>query len=210
MKILVTAGPTREIIDPVRFVSNKSSGKMGYAVAESAVEAGFEVILISGPVAITPPDGLAEFIRVETAAEMADAVKNVFPSCDAAIMCAAVADYRPCIKSHSKLKKTDGNIFIEFERTEDILASLGKMKTASQILIGFAAETDNLDDYAISKLERKNLDWICANIVGVEGRGFQADNNAVTLFSRDGRKVEFELDSKKNIAKRIIRTIFDT
>ena len=145
MKILVTAGPTREAIDAVRFLSNKSTGKMGYAVAKAAAEAGHDVILVSGPVALTPPDSLLEFVPVVSAADMAEAVKSRAAACGMVVMCAAVADYTPAHPIDRKLKKTDGNLFLELKRTEDILKTLGQKKKPGQILVGFAAETDGLE-----------------------------------------------------------------
>lgn len=207
-KLLITAGPTREAIDPVRFLSNRSSGKMGYALAEAAVRAGYAVTLVSGPVALPRPDGLAEFVSVVSAAEMADAVKSRFSSADGAILCAAVADYRPVAVSPQKIKKQEGNWLLELERTEDILAALGRMKQPRQILAGFAAETEDLEANALAKLSRKNLDWIVANRVDRPDRGFLSDDNAATLFGAHGEVKEFPLMSKKALAKNLISAIF--
>lgn len=204
MKILITAGPTREALDPMRFLSNRSTGKMGYALAEAAAEGGLEVVLISGPCALPQPEGLAAFIPVISAADMADAVKKEFPSCDAAIMCAAVADYRPKTFSTSKIKKKEGTFVLELERTEDILASLGKMKQSHQKLIGFAAETDDLETNALGKLERKNLDWIAANRLDLPGQGAESSTNSVILYSAGGEKLVIPLASKKDVAKKIL------
>ena len=205
-KILITAGPTREYIDPVRFITNKSSGKMGYALAEAAVKRGFETILVTGPVALTSPAG-ARVVRIESAAEMAEAVKRLAPECDAIVMAAAVADYRPVEVSEHKLKKQPGDLTLHLERTEDILASLGKMKRPGQLLVGFAAETDDLLANAKHKLERKNLDWIAANKVC---DGFGADTNKVILIGRDGKVVELPLAPKLEVAKLILGRIFGT
>jgi len=207
MKVLVSAGPTREAIDPVRFISNRSTGKMGYALAAAAVKAGHEVSLVSGPVSIAAPEGLAEFVQVESAAEMADAMKSRAAGSEAIIMCAAVADYRPFETAKSKIKKKDGSLSLELVRTEDILLSLGSMKKPGQILAGFAAETDSLEANALDKMKRKSLDWIVANEVGRPGRGFEADANAVTLYSRDGRKIELPLESKSSLAEKILSVI---
>ncbi len=204
MKILITAGPTREYIDPVRFITNRSSGKMGYAVAQAALERGCEVVLVTGPVALTPPEGV-RVIRVESAAQMAEAVKREAATCDAVVMAAAVADYRPVKILEHKLKKTPGDMTLHLERTEDILASLGEMKKPGQVLVGFAAETDDLLENAKHKLERKNLDWIAANRVC---DGFGADTNKVILLGREGRIVELPLESKAVVAKMILETIF--
>ena len=206
MNILITAGPTREAIDPVRFLSNRSTGKMGYALARAAREAGHTVILVSGPVALEPPAGVA-VVAVESASDMACAVKSRAPEADLVIMAAAVADYRPRKISPGKLKKQPGALVLELERTEDILASLGQMKRPGQILVGFAAETDDLIAYAAEKLARKNLDWIAANLVGVPGRGFAADDNAVTLLGRGGERVELALQSKMSLAREILAIV---
>lgn len=205
MRILITAGPTRESLDPMRFLSNRSTGKMGYALAEAAVAAGLKTVLVSGPCSLPPPEGLEKLIPVVSAAEMADAVKAEFENADAAIMCAAVADYRPKTFSASKIKKSEGSFFLELERTEDILASLGKMKRSGQILIGFAAETDDLEQNALGKLQRKNLDWIAANRLDLPGQGAESSTNTVILYSSDGRKYDIPLASKHSVAESILR-----
>ena len=189
MRILVTAGPTREAVDAVRFLSNKSTGRMGYAIAKAAVETGHDVILVSGPVAITPPDGLLEFVPVVSAADMAEAVKSRAADCGMVVMCAAVADYTPAHPIESKLKKADGNLFLELKRTEDILKTLGQRKKPGQVLVGFAAETDDLEQYARAKLAAKNLD---------------AGTNAATLFAADGRRFDLPLQSKDVLAKEML------
>ena len=208
MKLLISAGPTREAIDPVRFITNHSSGKMGYALAAAAIENGWEVTLVSGPVTLDPPEGLAEFVPVISAAEMAEAVKSRFPRMDGAILCAAVADYRPISFSNSKIKKTDDDLVLHLERTEDILLALGRMKRADQLLTGFAAETDDLAENALKKLRKKNLDWIAANLVGVPGKGFQADQNEITLYGMNGEVIPLPLTDKKVLAKQMISAIF--
>lgn len=210
MNVLINAGPTRESIDPVRFITNHSSGKMGYAVAEAAVRLGHTVTLISGPVAIPPPEGLAGFTGIETAAQMAQAMKLAMPEAELIILSAAVADYRPVICSQSKLKKTEGNLFLELERTEDIALSLGKLKRDNQILVGFAAETDDLEANALKKMKAKNFDWIAANEVGKPGRGFAADNNAITLYASDGRRFNLELKPKKELAAELLSLILNS
>lgn len=208
--LLITAGPTREALDPVRFITNRSSGKMGYALAAAAVEKGFSVILVSGPVdsSVIPPEGLAEFVPVISAAEMAEVVKTRFPAMDAAILCAAVADYRPKIVESNKIKKKEGELILELERTEDILFSLGQMKTGQQKLIGFAAETENLAENALGKLKKKNLDWIAANQVGLPGQGFQSDRNEITLYGANGETIPLPLTEKKLLAKQMLDVIF--
>lgn len=207
MNILISAGPTREAIDPVRFLTNRSSGKMGYAIAEAAVNAGHHVTLVSGPVTLESPPGLSEFVPVESAAQMAEAVKSRFNGMGLTIMCAAVADYRPAVCHSSKLKKSEGNLILELERTEDILKTLGSRKQPNQILVGFAAETDQMRSHAMEKLKQKNLDWIVANQVGVADRGFASDNNAATLFGRDGTVLELPLMSKSELAHHILSAV---
>lgn len=203
MKYLISAGPTREKIDPVRFLSNRSSGKMGYALATAAQQAGHDVTLVSGPVNLTHPAGV-KVIPVESAAEMAEAVKSEAENADVIIMSAAVADYRPVEVHGDKLKKSDGKLVIELERTEDILASLGQNKKSGQLLVGFAAETRDVIKYAQDKLKKKNLDWIVANDVSRSDRGFASDSNAATMISADGQKMDLPLQSKSKLAKQII------
>lgn len=203
MKILISAGPTREKFDIIRFISNRSTGKMGYALAAAAVEHGMDVVLVSGPVNLTVPDNV-RLIKVESAAEMAKAVKAEAPDADLVIMAAAVADFTPIQSCNHKIKKTSGNLTIELEPTEDILLTLGKNKPEGQVLVGFAAESENLLANAQGKMQRKNLDWIAANDISRKDSGFASDSNAVTLLSKDGKKIEIPMDSKKNIAKQII------
>jgi phosphopantothenoylcysteine decarboxylase/phosphopantothenate--cysteine ligase len=204
MKILITAGPTREKIDPVRFITNYSSGRMGYAIAQAAVEKGNEVLLVSGPVTIRAPEGLAGFYSVESAKEMAEKVFELYSDCDAAIMVAAVADYRPAEICTSKMKKADGDLYLRLERTTDILAELGKRKKSNQKLIGFAAETDDLLANAQGKLERKNLDWIAANKVS---DGFGSATNTVILLGRNGERIDLETADKLSVARKILETV---
>lgn len=185
-RVIITAGPTREPIDPVRFISNRSTGKMGYAIASEATK-NCEVILISGPTALPQP-AVHKFIQVTTADEMYNAVINQLATADVLIMTAAVADYRPAIIHDQKMKKQDGELFIKMERTKDILAEAGKLKKEHQIFIGFAAETENLMANAQGKLTRKNLDWIVANDVSRSDIGFGSENNAATLISPNSTK----------------------
>ena len=205
MKILINAGPTRESIDPVRFITNHSTGKMGYALASAAVKAGHAVTLVSGPVALTPPDGLVKVVRIITAAEMAEAMKQAFPSADLTILCAAVADYRPKFYSASKLKKRDGGMMLELERTEDIALTLGQLKRPGQLLVGFAAETDDIELNALKKLKAKNFDWVAANRVGIPGSGFGSDTNEVKLFAADGTMTDLGSELKTRLADTLIR-----
>lgn len=205
MKILITAGPTREKLDAVRFLSNRSSGKMGYALAEAAVKAGHEVFLVSGPVTLPPASGV-EFVQVESAEEMAIEVRKLVKFADLIIMAAAVADYRPKKVIDGKLKKNEGDLVLALERTEDILCSLGKEKS-HYCLVGFAAETDNLIENAQKKICQKNLDWIIANDVSKTDRGFGSENNAVTMISNLGEKVVFPLQGKRILAEKILSEI---
>ena len=205
MKILINAGPTRESIDPVRFITNHSTGKMGYALARAAVAAGHAVTLVSGPVALTPPAGLIRVVQVVTAAEMAEAMKQAFPESELTILCAAVADYRPKFYSDSKLKKQDGTLMLELERTEDIALTLGQLKRPGQLLAGFAAETEDVGQNALKKLKSKNFDWIAANRVGIPGSGFGSDTNIVQLYAADGSMTDLGSGLKTELAERLIR-----
>ncbi|MCM2533466.1 bifunctional phosphopantothenoylcysteine decarboxylase/phosphopantothenate--cysteine ligase CoaBC [Neobacillus pocheonensis] len=202
---VITAGPTREKIDPVRFISNHSTGKMGYALAEEAKNAGANVVLISGPVSLPAPQGM-EVVKVESAEEMYNAVLNNFEIADVVIKTAAVADYRPKTAYDYKVKKQPGDTFIELERTNDILFELGRRKR-KQVLVGFAAETDNVEEYAQKKLHKKNADMIVANNVKAEGAGFGTDTNIVTLFKHNGEITELPLMSKRAVAQKIIEEI---
>lgn len=204
-KLVVTAGPTREKIDPVRFFSNRSSGKMGFALAEEAAKLGAEVTLISGPVSLEAPQGV-NLISIESAEDMYNEVLNAFDTADIVIKSAAVADYKPKITSDTKMKKQDGDLSIEFERTKDILKTLGEKKD-SQLLIGFAAETNNVEQYAAEKLRKKNADMIVANNITVEGAGFAGDTNIVTVFRKDGTQRELPLLTKADTAKEILYEI---
>jgi phosphopantothenoylcysteine decarboxylase / phosphopantothenate---cysteine ligase len=204
-KVLVTAGPTREKLDPVRFFSNRSTGKMGYAIAEAAARFGAEVTLISGPTELEAPANV-KTIRVESAQDMYEAVMERFPDVDIVIKSAAVADYRPKHVFAKKIKKQPGDYIVEMERTIDILKTLGERKT-SQILVGFAAETDHVEEYARQKLESKRLDMVVANNVTQEGAGFAGDTNVVTIFKRDGSVRSLPLMSKKQVAEEILKEI---
>ncbi|MGB9196073.1 MAG: bifunctional phosphopantothenoylcysteine decarboxylase/phosphopantothenate--cysteine ligase CoaBC [Terriglobales bacterium] len=199
--ILVTAGPTREKIDPVRYLTNRSSGRMGYAIAEAALRRGARVLLVSGPTSIVPPGG-AELTRLETAAEMLSAVLKLLPESTVVIKTAAVADFRPKIAAGEKIKRK-GAIALELEPTADILADLARHKKPSQIVIGFAAETDNVLENARKKLAAKSLDAIVANDVSREGVGFDSDRNAVTIISHD-EVVEVPETSKWEVAQRVL------
>ncbi|MGM9581271.1 MAG: bifunctional phosphopantothenoylcysteine decarboxylase/phosphopantothenate--cysteine ligase CoaBC [Anaerovibrio sp.] len=199
LKILVTAAGTREPIDPVRYIGNRSSGKMGYAIAEAAASLGAEVMLVSGPSALQPPAGV-EFFGVESAREMRQLVQERFPACDIVIKAAAVADYRVKNVSDQKIKKNDAELTLVLEKNPDILKELGEMKQPHQTLVGFAAETQNLLQYAKGKLEKKNLDMIVANDVSKPQAGFNVDTNLIKLLKRDGSIEELPLMSKKELA----------
>jgi len=200
--VLVTAGPTREPLDPVRYLSNRSSGKMGYAVAEAATARGAGVILVSGPTALPPPDGV-DVIHVETAQEMSNAVLAKLPAATIVIKAAAVADYRPKQAAGRKIKKDDAIPEIVLERTPDILAEVGKQK-GRRIVVGFAAETENLVANARKKLQRKNLDLIVANDVSQPGAGFDSDTNLVKILDAQGGVEELPLQAKRAVADRIL------
>lgn len=201
-RVLVTAGPTCEDIDPVRFISNRSSGKMGYALAEAALRRGAQVTLITGPTSLVPPPG-AEVVRVRRAQEMYEAVLRHVEAATIVIKAAAVADYRPASTQPTKLKKGTARLLLELEPTTDILAELGKRK-GSRILVGFAAETENLIENGREKLQRKNLDLIVVNDVSREDAGFGSDFNAALLIDRSGSVVELPLMSKREMAERIL------
>lgn len=204
-KVVVSAGPTREKIDPVRFITNFSSGKMGYAMAEAARDLGGNVVLVSGPVALVAPSGM-KVIQVESAQEMFEAIDAEFENAQIVIKTAAVADYRPKQFHATKVKKQDGDANIELERTIDILATLGARKT-TQVLIGFAAETNNVENYAQQKLVKKNADYIIANDVTEEGAGFGTDTNRVTLFGRDNVRQQYPQMSKQLLARQLLEMI---
>jgi len=209
MKFLISAGPTREKIDPVRFLTNFSSGKMGYALAEAAIDAGHEVVLISGPVSISPIDK-AQMLYVESAEEMFEKVKSEYKDADIIIMTAAVADFTPVDYYENKLKKEGrDNLTVEFKRTVDILAYLGKKRSENQILIGFAAESQNLILNAKLKLNKKKTDWIIANHIGISGIGFQSNDNAVTMIAKNGTSIDFGIQTKKELAQKIIKVILE-
>lgn len=200
--VLVTAGPTREAIDPVRFISNHSTGKMGYAIARSASLRGARVILVSGPVSIEPPL-FAELVPVVSAEDMYNAVMKYKDEADIIVKSAAVADYTPVTASSEKIKKQSGDMCIELKRTKDILKELGQSRRENQFICGFAMETENLIENAVKKLESKNVDMIVANSLKTEGAGFGTDTNVVTLITKDG-KTELPLMSKTDVAMKIL------
>ena len=203
-KILITAGPTVERIDPVRYITNRSTGKMGYAIAEAALEMGAEVTLVTGPVNITPPSG-AEVINVNTTQEMYDAVLGSFECCDALISAAAPADFRPEKTSEQKIKKS-GGMEIKLTDNPDISKAAGAVKTHQKIVI-FAAETQNLKENAKEKLVKKNADMVVANDITAEGAGFAADTNIVSIIKKDGQAKDYEIMPKKELAKLILNEL---
>lgn len=203
LTVLVTAGPSREPLDPVRYLSNRSSGKMGYALARAAALRGAGVILISGPTALTPPPGV-EFVSVETAGQMYDAVLNYHPGADVVIKAAAVADYRPVDTSNKKIKKQGRELSLELTENPDILAELGRRKEGKKLLVGFAAETNDVRKYALDKLHRKNLDLLVANDVTIPGAGFDCDTNMVRLYDKRGKEETLPLMDKNKVAHRIL------
>ena len=204
-KILVTAGPTQESVDPVRYLTNHSSGKMGYAIAKAAMLRGADVTLVSGRTSIEPPM-FVNLIPVVTARDMYEAVTSVSNEQDIIVKAAAVADYRPSRISEEKVKKSDGQMSIELERTDDILKFLGEHKRAGQFLCGFSMETQNVIDNSRAKLAKKNLDMVAANNVKVEGAGFQGDTNVLTLITQD-EEISLPLMSKEDAAFRILDKI---
>lgn len=206
-KVVITAGPTRERIDPVRYVSNFSSGKMGYAMAEAAVALGADVTLISGPVCLEKPVGVT-VIDVESAADMYDAVIQNYEDAAIVVKAAAVADYRPAQVGAQKIKKMDGDSVIELERTTDILKTLGERKN-DQLLVGFAAETENVLAHGEDKLKRKNLDFIIINDVTDPSGGFGSETNVVTLLSKNGTNQSYPALSKKELAHLLLSAILE-
>ena len=206
-KILVTAGPTREAIDPVRYITNHSTGKMGYAIAKTAALRGADVTLVSGPAEVEPPM-FVNFVPVVTAKDMFEAVTSRSDEMDAVIKAAAVADYRPKFVNTEKTKKKDGDMAIELERTDDILKWLGEHKKDSQFLCGFSMETEHMLENSRAKLKKKNLDMIVANNLKVAGAGFGTDTNVVTMI-RENKETELPIMSKEEVAGAILDEIFE-
>ena len=203
---LISAGPTQEWLDPVRFISNPSSGKMGYALANAAKARGFKVTLVSGPVTLPCPSGV-ERIMVNTAVEMNEVMAQHFPASSITIMSAAVCDHRPKVFHEQKIKKDKVSESIELVSNPDILLNLGKHKRMDQILVGFAAETENHIAHAKIKLQQKNLDWIAVNNVS-GNQGFESDDNEITLISNDEQSIIFEKEDKISLAKKILDLVY--
>ena len=209
-KIVITAGPTYEKIDPVRFIGNYSSGKMGYALAEACANRGAEVILVSGPVSLSTHHPAIKRIDVESADEMYEATVHAFQEANAAILCAAVADYRPENKAEQKIKREkDEELMLRLVANKDIAAALGSMKKDGQVLVGFALETQNGVQHATGKLERKNLDFIVLNSLSDAGAGFRCDTNKVSILERNGQITEYALKSKTEVAGDIVNKLVD-
>jgi len=206
-KILVTAGPTYEPIDPVRFIGNNSSGKMGIALSQELAARGADVSLVMGPTAILPKGRGIQLIKVNTAEEMYQACVDEFPKADVAIMSAAVADYTPLNKSTNKIKKQHEDLSIELVKTKDILKTLGERKVNGQILVGFALETTNEREYALNKLKSKNADLIVMNSLNDKGAGFGVDTNKVTIFEKNGNEIAYETKPKQQVARDIVDRI---
>ena len=205
-KVLITAGPTQEPIDPVRFISNHSSGKMGFAIAEAFEMAGAEVTLVSGPVSITSPKGV-KVEKVQSARQMFEATARYFAESDIVVLSAAVADYTPLHVTDKKIKKKEEVFNIEMTKTTDIAATLGKQKKNGQIIVGFALETDNELENAKGKLERKNFDFIVLNSLQDSGAGFRYNSNKIKIIDREGNFYDFDLKTKKEVAQDILATI---
>lgn len=205
-RILVTAGPTYEKIDPVRFIGNYSSGKMGYALAEECAERGAEVTLISGPVNLTTTHPRIHRINVESAADMYEAATRLYPTCDAGILCAAVADFTPAVVADHKIKREKDDLVLRLMPTHDIAAALGKNKNPQQILVGFALETNDEAAHAQDKLHRKNFDFIVLNSLNDKGAGFRCDTNKITIIDASG-SVPYPLKSKMEVAADIINKL---
>jgi phosphopantothenoylcysteine decarboxylase/phosphopantothenate--cysteine ligase len=208
VKFLITAGPTREPIDPVRYISNRSSGKMGYAIAKAALEAGHDVVLISGPVNLDPPRG-AHVVSILTSDEIYDAVHQHARDCDVLVMCAAVADYQPQNISATKIKKRDAPLSLELVPTRDILSSL-QNKDRQFLVIGFAAETNEVESNSRQKLRTKHCDIIVANDVSRADSGMESDQNEVTIFFRNGETKNISRAPKKIIARELVKIFTNT
>ena len=208
LKVMITAGPTYEKIDPVRFIGNYSSGKLGYAIADEAARRGAEVTVVSGPVSVVPSEPGVRVIKVESAREMMEAAEREFAGADVAVMAAAVADYAPAEPALSKIKREGGEPpVIRLVKNPDIAAALGERKRPGQTLVGFALETDHEMDNAADKMKRKHLDMIVLNSLRDKGAGFGTDTNLVTILSADGRTTRYDLKSKREVACDILDQI---
>jgi phosphopantothenoylcysteine decarboxylase / phosphopantothenate---cysteine ligase len=206
-KVLITAGPTQEPIDPVRFISNHSTGKMGYAIADKFAKAGAEVTLVSGQVALKSPDTSINLVKVRSAQEMYLATKEYFEKADIIILSAAVADYTPAVVADKKIKKKEDTFNIELTKTTDIAKTLGQSKRQEQLMVGFALETDNEVENAIGKIKSKNLDFIVLNSLQDSGAGFGHDTNKICIIRKDGTIIDFDLKSKQDVAMDIVNEV---
>jgi phosphopantothenoylcysteine decarboxylase/phosphopantothenate--cysteine ligase len=206
-KAMVTAGPTYEALDPVRFIGNHSTGKMGIAIAEALAKEGAEVTLVLGPTELRPADSTIKVLPVMSAAEMYAACEKVFQETHIVVLAAAVADYKPRHFSETKIKKKEGDLQLELEKTVDIAATLGKIKKPEQVFIGFALETDNEQNHALQKLAKKNFDFIVLNSMRNQGAGFGHDTNQITILRKDGTHIDFPLKSKQAVAEGIVHEI---
>lgn len=208
LRCLITAGPTHEYIDPVRYISNPSTGKMGFALARAALELGWSVDLVSGPVQLEEPEGaiLYPVVSAESMYHQADAL---FDACDICIMCAAVSDFTPIEYSESKVKKATADRTLRLAQTVDILKTLSQRKS-NQFIVGFAAETDDIEANARRKLEEKGCDWIIANPVGRDGTGFGSDENTITLYKKDGSQTDYGPTSKLALARTLVQAIAES
>lgn len=207
MKILVTAGPTYERIDPVRFIGNYSTGKMGFAIADALARAGHQVTLVAGPVRVEAQEPSVRRIDVESAAEMYDAVTALYPDMDGAVLCAAVADFTPIAVADHKIKREKDNLVIELRPTQDIAAAVGRTKRADQFLVGFALETNDEQAHALEKMRRKNFDFIVLNSLNDANACFGYDTNKITILSSDGSTTEYPLKPKTEVALDILARI---
>lgn len=206
-RVLITAGPTQEPLDPVRYISNHSTGKMGYAIADAFAKAGASVTLVSGPTALPLPDSTIQRISIRSAADMFVATEEAFPEADVIILNAAVADYTPAHPADQKIKKKDALFDLQLTKTTDIAATLGSRKTAGQLMMGFALETENERQNALKKLHSKNLDWIVLNSLRDKGAGFGHDTNKITVIDKNEEVYEFSLKSKEAVARDILHLV---
>jgi phosphopantothenoylcysteine decarboxylase/phosphopantothenate--cysteine ligase len=207
--VLITAGPTHEKLDPVRFIGNYSSGKMGYAIAAAFANEGASVELVSGPVQISLNNPAVNIQKVTSADEMNERATAIFPDMDIVVFAAAVADYKPENQLNSKIKRTSNNLILKLVPNEDIAGKLGRQRSENQVLVGFALESENGEINAAKKLSDKNLDMIVLNKLNVAGAGFDVDTNKIMIIGKDNNQKEFELKSKDDVAKDIINEIFN-
>ncbi len=209
MRVLITAGPTYERIDPVRFIGNHSTGKMGFALAEAFADRGFDVLLIAGPVHIFTVNPAIKRIDVVSADDMYRAVMQHFAESDVGVFCAAVADFTPTVAADRKIKRKTDDLVIRLKPTQDIAAAAGRQKRQGQFIVGFALETDDEEANAVDKMQRKNLDMIVLNSLNDQGAGFGYDTNKVTVIERNGRRIDLPLQSKTEVARRIVEAVIE-